>query len=522
MRLPSTSAPLAVLATAAALAAPAAAQDSLLFTGRFPFVSLDAPNERPNGAINRLEEFDFSFVTPGASAFARSLQPATTHQAYLGDADNDGNYTKFAGLKTYFENLQFGGVFVKYADRTGVTADRVYFTVRDNVTQDIEAFTTNGTAVHVLRPGDFVRMTGNGNLEFFVTADQLDVAAGPPSPTGTSVKGASSMCQDAAGNLYYSPPTGGHWVNGNQNPPIFANDGSIVMIDAAAITYDPVTGNVVSIAPNSARLVHEEVNQGPGPSSYSVRQMVTNAGAFDRTGAALQVTGIFGKVSGLGLDPAGTMSPPSYPDASGAFPLVPDFVFASDAGSYAGTIFSTAGGGSIATINGILCGSATLGVPADGSWLGVQLDVANFQPSLMGMTVVDQIGYEPLVLDTGGFGAVQQAPGQATIDLDLHGIPGSLTFVLAQIGPLAPGGFPLSVPSALLGLPLAAGSHPQVFVAAPPTSLGFVVLDANGYATLSLNNFHTGAFTGATILVQSAALVTPDIQISNPVLLQLK
>src|SRR5262245_4241283 len=77
-------------------AAPIGGQNkSLIFSGRLPFKSLDAPNERVNGSINQLDEFDFSVVTPGPGALARSLQPATAHQAYLGDGNGDGNFTKF-------------------------------------------------------------------------------------------------------------------------------------------------------------------------------------------------------------------------------------------------------------------------------------------------------------------------------------------------------------------------------------------------------------------------------------------
>ena len=52
------------LFTITVLASSLAAQNSLVFTGRFPFQSLDTVNERVNGSINRLEEFDFSVVTP--------------------------------------------------------------------------------------------------------------------------------------------------------------------------------------------------------------------------------------------------------------------------------------------------------------------------------------------------------------------------------------------------------------------------------------------------------------------------
>jgi hypothetical protein len=502
------------------LATQLAAQNSLLFTGRFPFVSLDAINERPGGAITQLEEFDFSLVTPAAGASARTLMPTTGHQAYVGDANGDGNYTEFFGLKTYFEQLQVAGVFVKHADKAFTTWDRVWFTVRDNVGQDIVAFIAGGTGTVALRPGDFVRFAGNGDLEYFITQDQLDTAAGLAPAGQSTTKGASAICQDAAGNLYYSPPTGGQWVNGNQGGPYFANDGSIVMIDAASITYDAATGNVVSVAPNSAHLLWEEINGGPGTAPVGIRQMVTNSGASDRTGGPIQVAGIFGKISGLDLDPAGTTNQAAFPDASGNFPTVPDFVFTSDAGSYAGTIFSTAGNGTVATINGVVCGSTTPGIAADGSWLGVQLDLANFQPSLMGLAVVDALPYQPLTLDMNDFGALGQT--QANWDIDLHGTPGMLTFIIAQLGPSAPGSYPTSVPAAFVPVSFTADSHPQIFVAAPPSTLGFVVPDQNGYGTLSFGNPSSPAIVGLTLMLQAAGMATPLIQASNPLLMQLK
>ena len=63
--------------TALAPLAPAQSQ-TLLFTGRFPFVSLDAVNERVDGTISQLSEFDFSYVTPGAGAVAGSRSTRET------------------------------------------------------------------------------------------------------------------------------------------------------------------------------------------------------------------------------------------------------------------------------------------------------------------------------------------------------------------------------------------------------------------------------------------------------------
>jgi hypothetical protein len=117
------------------LAAAADAQiHSVLFTGRFPFVSRGSVNERPGGAISRMEEFDISMALPlpGGSTVATTLLPSTAMQCYLGDGNNDGVYTKFHNWKTYFQAINIGGVFVKAADRANASWDKVFFTLRRN------------------------------------------------------------------------------------------------------------------------------------------------------------------------------------------------------------------------------------------------------------------------------------------------------------------------------------------------------------------------------------------------------
>ncbi len=515
--------PLRAICALTALATVAAAQNqTILFTGRFPFVSLDAVNERAGGSISQLAEFEFSAVTPGAGAAARSLLPASAMHCFLGDANNDGNHLKFDGFKTYFENIQIGGLFVKHADRGAVSWDKIYFTVRDNVaTKDIEVFTNNGTAVHTLVPGDWVRLLPNGNVEFFLTAAQLAVAAGPTSPTGTSVHGAHALLQSANGDLYYAPVQGGHWINGNGPTQVFANDGAIVKVDAAAITYD-AGGNVVSFAPNSARVVVEENNGGPSPAPLTVRQMVLNSGAMDRTGAPIVVAGVFGKVCGLGFDPAGGTFSSTYPDASNNFTLEPNLVFCSDAGGYAGTIFSTANNGSIATINGVLCGSNVPAVPATGAWLGVQFDAANFQPSLMSLQLVDGLAYEPLVLDQPAFGALAAAATQPLWHVDVKGAPFSPAFLVAAFGPLTSGGFAPSIPLAAFPPVFTAGSFPEIFISVGASTFGLAVMDANGFGTWTFNNPNVGGFAGVTIVLQAAAIAGSSFQVSTPSLTQMR
>jgi hypothetical protein len=508
------------LAASLAAAVPLAAQHSIVFTGRFPSVSLDAPNERPGGSITRIEEWDLAIVTPGPGAFARSWLPATAHQAFLGNPQANGNYTFFHNFKTYFQRIDFAGPFVEHADRASGDPMKIFWTVRDaEVALQIDVFTTGGTAVHTLRPGDFVRWTGNGSVEFFVTQDQIMAAAGPQ--TGTFAAGASAICQDAQGNLYYSPAEGGHHVSGNNllRGPVFANDGSIVMIDAASITYD-ARGNVASLAAGSAHILWEELDVGPltGPSQ---RNMVTNANHQTTNGAPAA----FANLVGLDLDPGGGTAQAAFPvgePPNHVVYTVPHFVFGSDNGNYGGTIFSTRNGGSVATINGVLCGSNTTGAPATGAHLGVALDVANFQPTFMGFCIVGALPYEPLVLDMPASGALPNAAAQATWDVDAHGQNGMVIFLLAQVGPSAPGQFPLSVPLSLLPPLFTADSFRRAFVAAAPVSLGFRIGDANGYATFSYGNPHAGPFAGMTLALQAAGLAGAAFQVSNPVLMQLK
>lgn len=495
---------------------------SILFTGRFPFVSFESINERANGSASRLDEYDFSYVTPGASAGARSLLPASAMNAYFGDANNDADFTKLAGFRTYFEALQIGGLFVKAADKSSVTAAKVWFTVRDNVaTKDFELHTTGGTAVHVLRPGDWVRFTANGNLEFFMTADQLDVAAGPPNTGGISVKGAHALLQTAGGDLYYVPVQGGQWVNGNFGSlPIFAQDGAICKIDAAAITYD-ASGNIASFAPNSARLIIDELNGGTSPAPISIRQMLVNSGGMNRDGTPLVATGIYGKTCGIDIDPNGGTFVSTYADLGNNYTTEPNLVFCSDAGGYAGTIISTANSGSVAVINGVTCGSLTAGVPANGSWLGVNFDYTNFQPSLMSLVLIDP-PQDPLLLDMPAMGALQPVATEPNWDIDARGTPLSIVFVLAAFAPSTAGAFVPSLPLGALPPVFTASSYHDVFIASNPATIGFTVLDVNGFGNLNFANPHNGMFTGLSLVLQSAGFDGTGFQLSNPVLMQLK
>lgn len=513
------------IALLAATAAPVAAQQYALFTGRFPFTGADAASERPGGAINRFEEFDVNYVLPFAGSPARPLLPATTLQTYLGDGNGDGNFLKFRNWKTYFQAINLGGVFVKAADRGAVSWDKVYFTVRRNAAAtgtaavgalQLEVLTANGSTPVTLVPGDFVRVLPNGNAEFFLRQSQLVVAVGAQS--GAATIGAGALLQGANGDLYYAPSDGSHWVNGNQTGTAVAYDGAILKIDAANVTYD-AAGNVAALAPNSARILINEINTIP-----NVRGMVGASGAVDRFGAALVAPSFsYGKTVGLAFDPNGGTFVPSLPDASGNLAPEPNLIWASDAGAYAGTLFSTANGGSIATINGLLCGSNTLGVPANGAWLGVQQDAANFQPTLMGFTLVDNVAPQRLLLDQNDFGGLPTATTQPNWDVDVFGVGGSFAFLYLSLGPTVPGSAAASVPTGLVPLPWTANSWGDVFLLnGGPVSVGTTTLNPFGYGTFNLPNPNPGGFAGFTFMLQGFALQPNGFELSSPLLVQLQ
>ena len=119
---------------------------AILYTGRFPFVSLAAAFERPGGAISQLSEFDFSYSVPVPGGLgALPLATAANLQCYLGDGDGDGSYLKFDGWKGYFENIGIDGVFVKFADTANASFETIYWTPRLDGVKTMEVLDNNGT-----------------------------------------------------------------------------------------------------------------------------------------------------------------------------------------------------------------------------------------------------------------------------------------------------------------------------------------------------------------------------------------
>jgi hypothetical protein len=504
-----------------ALAGGANAQlPAIVFTGSHPFVSLDVANERPGGAINQLTEYDFTLTLPNPSgSVARSLMPATAMHCYLGDGDFNGNFLKLRGWKSsYAEPIGLGGVFVRHVDRNNLSWDKVFFSVRFGATFSPTTFEVlvGGGIPYLIEPADWVRLLPNGDSQWFIAPGQLLHAAGQQQ--NGAIVGAGALLQAPNGDLYYSPSDGGHWVHGIPGTPMFAEDGAICKIEAADINYD-ANGNISGFAANATRLL---VNESLTSGSPSIRSWVQQASAFDRLGQVLQSSD-YGKTGGLAFDPAGGTWLPAYPDANGNYVPEPNMIFCTEAPEYGGTLFSSNNGGEVAVLSGVLCGSTTAGVAADGAWLGVQLDVANDQPSLLGLCLVDVPPIpEPFLADQGDFGALLPSSVQASWDVDFFGEAGMPLLALLSSGPSPPSLYAASIPVSVAPLGFGPNTWTDVLLDGPIITFGAVTTDAFGYATVSIPNPNPGGFAGFTMIVQGLSFASTGLQLSSPVMVQLQ
>lgn len=502
--------------------APLGAQKSLLFTGRFPFTSLDDVNERPGGSISKLEEFDISIVTPSATApfYARTFWlPTTAMQTIGGDAYNDNNYTRFYNFKTYFERWNFAAPFVKVVDQANCTWDKVYWTVRDNnVNKNFTVKTANGTATVTIQPGDFFKLTKNGNIEYFITQQLVMKAAG--AQPGTFKPGASAICQDANGNLYYSPAEGGHYVSGNIGTPVYHNDASIMMIRAADVSYD-AQGNVLDVVQNSAFAIFSEVQGGPN-GQPTIRQMMVNSGALLTTGAPVTSSN---NMVGLALDPNGGTITASIPwGTNQTYEVVPNFIWVDDGGSQAGTVYSTTLNpvnnqpGSIAVVNGVTMGNNA--AAPNGAYWGVKQDLANFQPTMMGIAVIDTPRVEPFIADAPNHGAILST--DTNIDWDFYAGPTAPVIALLSSGPIGANQVPFGLDA---GFFLNNESFRCLYgLTTQLTSFPLGISSPAGYVNLQLPKPTQGGLGGLTLIMTGLKLISsaPGFATSNPVISQFK
>jgi len=174
---------------------------------------------------------------------------------------------------------------------------------------------------------------------------------------------------------------------------------------------------------------------------------------------------------------------------------------------------------SIAVINGTKCGSDIPSVPGNGSWLGVKLDVPNFQPTVMGLAIVDGAPV-PFTADAPNDGAIQQA--DTGIFVDLYPGVATPTYLFLSAGPVGPGLFQPSID--LSANPLLGSDSWKLFYAANNFSLLSIGLgNANGYLTFQLPNIWQPALVGLTVEFQGLRSTSlTSLALSNPVQMQFK
>jgi hypothetical protein len=495
------------------LSAGLSAQSTVLYTGRFDTKSLDTAA----GNLSVIREFDIGAVTPsktGASAF--SFLPVSGMSAMLGDGDKDGLLAEYYLTKSYFQRWNHAGCFVKASDKTSGDPRRVYWTLRDDgktTNPKLVVFVSGGTKTVTVKPGDFVRLGANGSADFFITQALIMKAAGKQ-PKGFK-PGASDIAQASDGTLYYSPAEGGHWVSDGSNQ-AFAYDGAICYIPKSAITYD-ASGNVKDITAGSARLIINEITSVP-----NIRTFVANANAADRSGNKISTTA---NLVGLAIDPnGGTFLSPVTPKIKH-----PNLIFTFDNGGFAGTIFTTATNatsvpGDIATINGVLMGAHLPGGKANGSYLGVKLDLPNFQPTLMGLEVIQaklksQAPYGMAILDTQKDGVLELAKDKF-LELDVQAVFPRLPFLLVLgIGP-GKGAF---APSADLSSIL--GGFGSLYEVVPgPFILNGGLTSAKAQSLLKLPVPNDPTLKGQKLLWQAVvrSFFSPNNWLTNPVVTDIR
>ena len=522
------------LASAVLLAAaPLAAQKkSLLFSNRYDVITTEAGN----ALLNAIRAHDIAAVTPGAGATAFSLVSSAATSAMAGDADANGSAAQLAGVVPY-SDLAVCGPFIKHADKANFSPNKIFWTVKNGKVKGSSVTVwSNGKPV-VVRTGDFVRFLPNGQVEYFITQDQIMKAAGRQ--TGSWIKGATCLCQDKAGNLYYvaahgvnaagTGVGGGHWIEkGLPSGRQFCYDGGVVAIDAADITYD-ANGNVKDVKAASAKLVFNEITN---PTNQpNLRDMCKNSGAKDDKGCTTDITFWMG---GIDTDPNFVFDDKDaktyFTDWNGK--KRPHMIFSvvrsafQSCGSWKATIFSTAPNsgslGSIAKVNGVSMGSTT---KADAAWMGLQdSKTLSSSPLLYGLQWADtnwnvKAPYGVSSMDSAKDGAFTVGTDK-TIDLAVQGSTARFPVAALSFGV----GFPKGGRLAGVNLSGVFGSHGIFY----PPSAGWVVFagggsDIRGQAGYSFPLPNDNNLKGTMLVWQALTLkLGGKLDLTVPVLTELK
>ncbi len=309
------------------LAAFAPAQHTILFVAG-PSDERTLALDAPEVDLMRSDEIYAVTPVPGIEYPARPFLPISLQYHYAGDLDSDGVYVE--------DDVEgpvdtFDAVFLRAGTIGPVTPRDVFWSFAATTSINIPG----------LRVSDVLRFSGQGTVEFFLTQVQLNDACGYVATSNTV--NLDAICQSAAGDIFFSQ-SGVNTING-----IATDDGDLLVIPSSAITYDG-SGNVLSITAGAATRIASQTD---------LIAMVVASGQRSSVGGVINsVASPAFELSGLEIDPnGGTWVSPLTAQA------YPNVLFCWSDFSNDGALISTAGGGTIATINGVSIGStvATLG-----------------------------------------------------------------------------------------------------------------------------------------------------------------
>jgi len=424
---------------AATLAAAANAQHSLLFT---PSANEVTKSGSAGAYVRNLGPNAISVVTPNAAIThsAEKFAADWNYQTLAGDTDvpADGfvSHIAFMGGINALTTLpyQWNEQTQTFEPRTRpVTVADAYITPRNDVGYNV-------SAPNQLRKGDcgrFVRnAAGNGQVEYFITAEQIITAFGMFDPQSGQPLEPEDIALDAIAvsldqHIYLSFEDD-HWMrlfrNGALNN-FFVPDGSVVCLRNPV--WDPNTkGEVAVVQANRGIVVLSEPQ---------VDAMLVNSNAADNAGANPPA---ITDLDGLAID------------RDGGGVLVVQWgnqVFNLNHLLLSGTtmtgcgVISTVGGGTIAVVNGCAL-AATAPTPSYGRRMGLQWTPApGAQSSVENLDLLEtEPSYFVLATPTPGPGTL---PGAFTVHVGTNVNPVAVV-LLYGIGalPVSPSADPATMP----------------------------------------------------------------------------
>lgn len=479
-----TSLRLATCLTFCAAAAVAQGPDFLI-TYSQPETSLSGSNGTSLQSLlpNEIHHLEYS-NGPCSSLSAEKWSPRTCFHTMAGDENSDAMYwnpTLFGSIDALCEGMSMTPI-------GGSNPRTVFFSPS-------VAMQTGVSAPNMLRPGDVARIVrngaGDGQVEYFLNRDDLNIALGLPLATPLDV--------DA---VAWSPNYGvlfsldADYVINTPCGPMLLQDGGVGLIPAWAITWTPDL-RVAATAPNSAVVAYSEA---------AIDACVVAANVTNRFGACL-TQGI--DLEALEIDWSGAGST-AFP-CPGAVAVVPDVIFSVETGTGA-SVLTTAGGGAIhantCTVMGRSCGSGpTLGMQSGIQPTSATVGAPSYVNALCGTwTLRYSLQARQPVLNSSPSGL----PLGAT-QFDINS-PAPWNFIFVTF---APSGIN-AVPTSVAGFPFSLLGFPDYY----PVNTFYNLFPTIG-GTCTFPSFPIPPNFPVKLLFQSVGIVNGQVEFSTPAMLDI-